>query len=139
MSAQTTIVRVTLVAAGVALAFAGVRREQGHDACATARSDTFNIVLKRARADGAPAVARRVAEHCRDTAILSESAVALLRVDQAGPATRLALTAVAREPEIRNGWLALSLSRRKAGDAAGAQRALLRARQLDPVGLRRRG
>jgi predicted Zn-dependent protease len=129
-------VRIALVAAGIALALAGVRRAQGHDACASARADTFDIVLKRAPATEAPAVARRVAEHCRDTAILAESAVALLRVDQTGPAERLAAIAIRREPGVRNGWVALSLARRKAGDRAGAGRALQRARQLDPVGLR---
>jgi Flp pilus assembly protein TadD len=129
-------VRIALVAAGIALALVGVRRAQGHDACASARSDAFDIVLKRAPSTDAPAVARRVAAHCRDTAILAESAVALLRVNQTGPAEQLAATAVRREPEVRNGWVALSLARRKAGDRAGADRALQRARQLDPVGLR---
>jgi predicted Zn-dependent protease len=129
-------VRAVLVAAGIALAVVGVRREQGHDACSSARSDTFDIVLRRAPATDAPAVARRVAADCRDTTILAESAVALLRVNQTGPAEQLAATVIRREPDVRNGWVALSLARRKAGDAAGAQRALQRARQLDPVGLR---
>jgi hypothetical protein len=134
MSAATAV-RAALVAAGVALAVAGVRREQGHDACAGARADVFAIALKRAPADGAPAVARRVADDCRDTAILSESAVALLRVRQSVPARLLAQAATRREPDVRNGWLALSLARRQAGDAAGADRALQRARQLDPLGV----
>lgn len=129
-------VRIALVAAGIALAVVGVRREQGHDACASARSATFDIVLKRAPSTAAPAVARRVAAHCRDTAILAESAVALLRVNQAGLAEQLATVAIRREPDVRNGWVALSLARRQAGDGAGADRALQRARQLDPVGLR---
>jgi predicted Zn-dependent protease len=133
---MTVAVRALLVAAGISLAVVGVRREQGHDACSAARSDTFDIVLKRAPATDAPAVARRVAAHCRDTAILTESAVALIRVNQTGPAEELAATAIRREPEVRNGWVALSLARRKAGDDAGADRALARARQLDPVGLR---
>jgi len=132
---RATAVRVALVAAGIALAFAGVRREQGHDACAGARSDVFDIVLGRAPAAGAPAVAGRVADHCRDTSILSESSVALLRVHQTPSAERLALTATRREPDVRNGWIALSLARREAGDTAGADRALQRARQLDPIGL----
>jgi predicted Zn-dependent protease len=131
-----TAVRAILVAAGIALAIAGVRREQGHDACSSARSDIFDMVLGRAPASDAPAVAERVAAHCRDTAILSESAVALTRVRQTGSAERLALVATRREPDVRNGWLALSLARRRAGDTAGADRALRRARQLDPVGLR---
>lgn len=135
---MTVALRVALVVAGIALVLVGVRREQGHDACASARSDTFNIALKRAPATDAPAVARRVAEHCRDTAIVAESAVALLRVDQTAPATLLARTVTRREPDVRNGWVALSLARRKAGDAQGADAALQRARQLDPVGLRRR-
>jgi Flp pilus assembly protein TadD len=130
-----TAVRAALVAAGVALAVVGVRREQGHDACSAARADVFAIVLKRAPADGAPAVARRVAADCRDTTTLSESSVALLRVRQTTPARELAQTATRREPDVRNGWLALSLARRQAGDRAGADRALQRARQLDPVGL----
>jgi predicted Zn-dependent protease len=130
-----TAIRAALVAAGVALAIAGVRREQGHDACAGARSDVFAIALKRAPAHGAPAVARRVAGDCRDTAILSESAVALLRVRQVAPAQQLAQVATRREPDVRNGWIALSLARRQAGDAAGADRALQRARQLDPLGV----
>jgi Flp pilus assembly protein TadD len=96
----------------------------------------FHIVLKKAPVTDAPGAARRVEDHCRDTALLSESSVALLRVDQTGPARRLAQTATAREPDVRNGWVALSLTLRKAGDTAGAARALARARQLDPVGLR---
>lgn len=134
---MTSVLRVALVIGGLALVFVGVRREQGHDACSSARSDTFDIVLKRAPATGAPAVARRVAAHCRDTAILSESAVALLRVDQTAPAIALARTVTRREPDVRNGWVALSLAERKAGDARAADAALGRARQLDPVGLRR--
>jgi predicted Zn-dependent protease len=131
-----TFLRVALVVAGLALVFAGVRRHQGHDACSTARADVFHIVLKRAPVTDAPEAATRVAEHCRDTAILSESAVALLRVNQTAPARRLADLATRREPDVRNGWVALSLTLRKQGDAAGADRALARARQLDPVGLR---
>ncbi|WP_445150072.1 hypothetical protein [Baekduia sp. Peel2402] len=129
--------RILPVVVGLALVFVGVRREQGHDACASARSDTFNIALKRAPATDAPAVARRVAAHCRDTAVLSESAVALLRVNQTAPAIALATTVTHREPDVRNGWVALSLAQRKAGDARAADAALQRARQLDPVGLRR--
>ncbi|HET6506172.1 MAG TPA: hypothetical protein VFG42_05245 [Baekduia sp.] len=134
---MTVALRVALVVAGVALVVAGVRREQGHDACASARSDTFNIALKRAPASDAPAVARRLTAHCRDTAIIAESAVALLRVDQTGPALALARTVTRREPDVRNGWVALSLAQRKAGDARAADAALQRARRLDPVGLRR--
>lgn len=134
---MTTALRIALVVAGLALVFVGVRREQGHDACASARSDTFNIALKRAPATDAPAVARRVVAHCRDTAVLSESAVALLRVDQTAPAIALATTVTRREPDVRNGWVALSLAQRKTGDARAADAALQRARQLDPVGLRR--
>jgi Flp pilus assembly protein TadD len=134
---MTVALRVALVVAGIALVLVGVRREQGHDACASARSDTFDIVLKRAPASDAPAVARRVAAHCRDTAVLSESAVALLRVNQTTPAIALARTVTRREPDVRNGWVALSLAQRKAGDEQAADAALQRARQLDPVGLRR--
>jgi Flp pilus assembly protein TadD len=135
---MTVALRVALVVAGVALVFVGVRREQGHDACASARSDTFNIALKRAPAGDAPAVAHRVAAHCRDTAIIAESAVALLRVGETAPAIALARTVTRREPDVRNGWVALSLAQRKAGDKRAADAALQRARQLDPVGLRRR-
>jgi Flp pilus assembly protein TadD len=82
-------------------------------------------------------VAQRISEDCRDVGVLAEGAVALLRVDQVAPARRLATAAVRRAPEARNGWLALSLVRREDGDEAGARRALDRARQLDPVGVRR--
>jgi hypothetical protein len=134
---MTTALRAALVVAGIALAFAGVRRHQGHDACQTARADVFHIVLKKAPAGGAPAAADRLAQHCRDTTLLAESSVALLRVGQTGPALTLAETATRREPKVRNGWLALSLTLRKKGEAAAADRALARARELDPVGLRR--
>jgi len=129
--------RAALVAAGIALALVGVRRHEGHDACDGARHAAFAIVAKKSPATDAPAVARRIAGDCRDAGVLAEGAVALLRVDQVGAASALATTAVRREPDGRNGWLALSLVRRKAGDAAGAQRALDRAHQLDPVGVRR--
>jgi Flp pilus assembly protein TadD len=133
---MTSALRAALVVAGLALVFAGVRRHQGHDACASARADVFHIVLKKAPATDAPAAARGVARHCRDTTLLAESSVALLRVNQTGPALALATTATHREPGVRNGWLALSLTLRKTGDTAAANRALARARQLDPVGLR---
>jgi hypothetical protein len=130
-------VRAVLLVCAIALAFAGVRRHAGHDACDGARDAAFAIVLKKAPATDAPAVARRISADCRDVGVLAEGAVALLRVDQVGAAGTLATTAVHRAPDARNGWLALSLVRRKTGDAAGAQRALDRAHQLDPVGVSR--
>jgi Flp pilus assembly protein TadD len=129
--------RPVLAVLGIALAVAGVRRHERHDACDAARDAAFAIVLKKAPATGAPAVAQRISDDCRDVGVLAEGAVALLRVDQVSAARKLATIAVRRAPEARNGWLALSLVRRKAGDEAGAQRALDRARQLDPVGVRR--
>jgi Flp pilus assembly protein TadD len=131
------VARAVLLVCAAALVFAGVRRHEGHDACDGARDAAFAIVLKKAPATDAPAVARRIDADCRDVGVLAEGAVALLRVNQVGAAGTLASTAVRRAPEARNGWLALSLVRRKAGDAAGAQRALARARQLDPVGVSR--
>jgi cytochrome c-type biogenesis protein CcmH/NrfG len=129
--------RAAVVVAGLALVFLGVRRHEGHDACNAARSDAFSIVQKQAPAGGAPAVAQRIKADCRDVGVLAEGAVALLRVNQVAAARTLATTAVQRAPDGRNGWIALSQVRRKAGDTAGADAALDRAHQLDPVGVRR--
>jgi hypothetical protein len=128
--------RATLVVLGVALAFVGLRRHEGHDACNGARSAAFAIVEHRSPATNAPAVARRISADCRDVSVLAEGAVALLRVDQVAAARTLATTAVRRSPDGRNGWIALSQVRTKAGDPAGAKQALDRAHQLDPVGVR---
>ena len=131
------LARLVLVIAGCALLVLGVQRHAAHTACADARRDALAIALKGAPAGLAPDVARRLEADCRDTAVLSEGTAALLKAGQTRPALQLAQTATRREPEGRNGWIALSWARRQAGDTAGAARALDRARQLDPVGLRR--
>jgi len=128
--------RVVLVVAGLSLIAFGVGRHARHDACATARQDALSIGLHHTPASAAPDVAARLTADCRDTAVLSEGVAALLRARQTAPALRLAQTAVRREPDGRNGWIALSWVRRDLGDRAGSARALGRARRLDPVGLR---
>jgi cytochrome c-type biogenesis protein CcmH/NrfG len=130
------LARIVLVLAGCALVAFGVQRHDRHDACADARRDALAVGLHGLPAGQAPAIAARLEDDCRDTAVLSEGAAAFLRADQTGPALGLARTAIRREPEGRNGWIALSWARRQAGDPAGAARALDRARRLDPVGLR---
>src|SRR3954471_17897235 len=137
MRGRVLTMRAVLLVCAIALAVTGVRRHARHDACDQARDAALALVVKKSPATDAPAVARRISADCRDVGVLAEGAVALLRVDQVGAAGTLATTAVHRAPDARNGWLALSLVRRKAGDAAGAQRALGRAHQLDPVGVSR--
>lgn len=130
------LARIVLVLAGCAAIGFGVQRHRDHDACADARRDALAVGLHALPAGRAPAIATRLEADCRDTAVLSEGAASFLRADQTGAAIRLAQTAVRREPDGRNGWIALSWARRQAGDRAGAARALDRARRLDPVGLR---
>lgn len=127
---------VLVVAAGALIAF-GLGRHDASQTCASAREDALSIGLHRTPAALGPDVAGRLSADCRDTAVLSEGVAALLRADQTAAALRLARTAVRREPEGRNGWIALSWARTQAGDRPGAARALDRARRLDPVGLRR--
>jgi cytochrome c-type biogenesis protein CcmH/NrfG len=126
---------VLVLAAGALIAF-GVGRHHAHTTCATARQDALSIGLHHTPAGLAPAVAGRLIADCRDTAVLSEGVAALLQARQTTAALRLARTAVRREPEGRNGWIALSWVRRDLGDRAGSARALARARRLDPAGLR---
>jgi predicted Zn-dependent protease len=130
------LARIVLVLAGCALVAFGVQRHDAHDACADARRDALAVGLHGLPAAQAPAIGVRLEHDCRDTAVLSEGAAAFLRADQTAAAIRLAQAAIGREPDGRNGWIALSWARRQAGDRAGAARALDRARRLDPVGLR---
>jgi cytochrome c-type biogenesis protein CcmH/NrfG len=130
------LARLALVLAGCAVIAFGVQRHHAHDRCADARRDALAVGLHGLPAAQAPAIAARLEDDCRDTAVLSEGAASFLRADQTAAAIGLARTAVRREPEGRNGWIALWWARRQAGDRAGAARALDRARRLDPVGLR---
>jgi cytochrome c-type biogenesis protein CcmH/NrfG len=130
------VARIVLVLAGCALVAFGVQRHHAHERCADARRDALAVGLHGLPAGRAPGIATRLEADCRDTAVLSEGVASFLRADQTAAALGLAQTAIRREPDGRNGWIALSWARRQAGDRAGAARALNRARRLDPVGLR---
>jgi cytochrome c-type biogenesis protein CcmH/NrfG len=129
------IARVLLLACAAALVAFGLQRHAAHDACQSARVDALSITLGRSPAAGAGAVAQRLQDNCRDAGDLANGAVAFTRVGALRPAEQLAGTAVRREPQRRNAWLALSQVLEREGDASGAARALTRARTLDPVGL----
>jgi hypothetical protein len=136
---DSMLARLLLLAAAVALVAVGLQRHAAHDRCSDARLDTLAITLHRAPATGAADAARRIARNCRDVEEFVNGAAALVRVDAVGPAGDLARRAVAREPQRRDAWLALAQVRQRAGDASGSERALARARALDPVGLAPRG
>jgi Tfp pilus assembly protein PilF len=127
------IARVLLLAGAVALIAAGVVRADRQHACAGARQDAFAIGLKRAPASGADAVAQRLAGECRGAEQLLFGASAFLAAGADRAAARLARESVAREPQRRDSWIALARVRQRDGDASGAERALARARSLDPL------
>jgi hypothetical protein len=129
--------RILLVVGAVALVAFGVARSDAHDGCDSGRHDAFAIGAGKDPRSGAADVVRRLEEHCRGAEQLVDGTSALLRGGAVEPAARLASTAVAREPERRDAWIALSRAREAQGDAAGARRALDRARQLDPLSFRR--
>jgi hypothetical protein len=133
------VARLALLACAAALVAFGLTRQGAHERCRQARVDALSIALRRSPATDAAAVARRIQADCRDVEELVNGAVVFARVDQLGPAARLADAAVRREPDRRNAWLALRAVRQAEGDASGAARALARARTLDPVGLGGRG
>jgi hypothetical protein len=130
--------RILLLAGAVALIALGVARTDAHRGCDDGRRAAFQIGAHKAPATGAPAVARELVERCRGAEQIVDGASAFLRVRATGAAATLAAAAVRREPDRRDSWLALAGVRRARGDQAGADRALARARQLDPLSLRGR-
>jgi len=130
-------VRILLLAGALALVALGVGRTHAHRACDDGRQAAFAIGARRLPATEAPAVAGRLIDRCRGAEQLVDAASAFTRVRATGAAATLAAAAVRREPQRRDSWLAVAAVRRQRGDAAGAARALDRARQLDPLSFRR--
>jgi hypothetical protein len=130
--------RLLLLACAAALIALGVGRTSAHRACDDGRREAFQIGAKRLPASDAAGVGRRMVEHCRGSEQLVDGASAFLRAGAVAPAAYIAAAAVRREPQRRDSWLAVAGVRRARGDQAGAQRALARARQLDPLSFRGR-
>jgi hypothetical protein len=125
--------RIILLAGAVTLIVLGVTRTDAHRACDDGRRAAFAIGAGRLPTSGAAAVAGRLEAHCRGADALVDGVAALLRAHAVGPAAQLAATAVRRERERRDSWVALSRVRQAQGDDGGAARALRRARTLDPL------
>jgi hypothetical protein len=130
--------RILLLAGAVALIALGVGRTGAHRGCDDGRRAAFAIGARHAPATDAPAVAQRLIDRCRGAEQLVDGASAFMRVRATGAAATLAAAAVRREPDRRDSWLAVAAVRRARGDRAGADRALARARELDPLSFRRR-
>jgi cytochrome c-type biogenesis protein CcmH/NrfG len=127
------VARILLLAGAIALIVLGTVRTNAHHACDEGRRAAFAIGVHRLPVTAAPGVERRLVDHCRGAEQLADAASAFLRAGAVEPAGRLAAAAIRREPQRRDSWLAVANVRRKAGDQAGARRALGRARQLDPL------
>jgi hypothetical protein len=130
--------RLLLLACAAALITFGAARTSTHRACDDGRREAFQIGAKKRPATDAAGVGRRMVEHCRGSGQLVDGASAFLRAGAIAPAGYIAAAAVRREPQRRDSWLAVAGVRRARGDQAGAQRALARARQLDPLSFRGR-
>jgi hypothetical protein len=131
-------VRILLLVAAVSLVVFGTARTSAHRACDDGRREAFQIGAKRRPATDAAGVGRRMVERCRGAEQLVDGASAFLRAGAIAPAATIAAAAVRREPQRRDSWLAVAGVRRARGDQAGAQAALARARQLDPLSFRGR-
>ncbi|HEU4975924.1 MAG TPA: hypothetical protein VFT50_12595 [Baekduia sp.] len=131
------VARIVLLAGAAALIALGVARTDAHRSCASSQRAAFAVGAGQQPRASAAAVGRRLVDRCRDVQRLVDGASAFLRAGAVGPAGELARAAVRREPERRDAWIALWHARQAAGDDAGAQRALGRARQLDPLSFRR--
>jgi hypothetical protein len=129
--------RIFLLAGAIALIALGVGRTQAHRGCDQGRRDAFAIGAHKLPVTDAPRVAAKLIDRCRGAEQIVDGASALARVKAVGPAATLAAAAVRREPERRDSWLAVAAVRGLRGDQAGRQRALDRARQLDPLSFRR--
>jgi hypothetical protein len=129
--------RILLLAGAVALIVHGAARSSAHHSCDDGRRAAFAIGARSLPATDAAAVGRRLLDHCRGAAQLVDGASAFLRAGAVGPAAQLSAAAVGREPQRRDAWLAVAGVRRARGDQGGAQRALDRARLLDPLSFRR--
>jgi hypothetical protein len=129
-------VRLLLLAAAVALVVLGVHRDRAKDQCDSARRAAFAVGTRKLPVTDADGVADRLIAHCRDVGEIVDGASALVRARATAAAAKLADTAVAREPQRRNSWLAVAAVARLRGDAAANRRALARARQLDPLSFR---
>lgn len=131
------VVRLVLLAGAVGLIALGVGRTHQRDACDAGRRDAFAIGARTLPVTDAPKVAQQLLDHCRGAEQIVDGVSAFVRVKATTPAAELAATAVRREPERRDSWLAVAAVRRLRGDRAGNARALARARQLDPLSFRR--
>jgi hypothetical protein len=130
--------RILLLACAAALIAFGAARTSAHRACDDGRREAFQIGAKQRPATDAAGVGRRMVRDCRGAEQLVDGASAFLRAGAVVPAAALAAASVRREPERRDTWLAVAGVRRARGDRAGQQRALARARQLDPLSFRAR-
>jgi hypothetical protein len=129
--------RLLLLACAAALIAFGAARTSAHRACDDGRRAAFAIGARELPVTDAPGVARKLVDRCRGAEQIVDAASAFVRAGAVAPAGTLAAAAVRREPQRRDSWLAVAAVRRKRGDQAGAQRALDRARQLDPLSFRR--
>jgi hypothetical protein len=131
------VVRLALLLGAAALVALGVGRTHERRQCDAGRRAAFAVGAHKLPVTDAPKIATKLIDHCRGAQQIVDGASAFARVRATGPAATLADAAVRREPERRDSWLAIAAVRKLRGDDAGRQRALDRARQLDPLSFRR--
>lgn len=122
--------RVLVLAAAVLLAgFAAIGLHDEH-ACHTAGVALFEAV---AHKDVTAGVVDDYVGACRGGRRLAYAADNLVTAGSVAQAIRLADAAIRREPHSYEGWAALSAALRRRGLDAAADRALRRARRLNPL------
>jgi hypothetical protein len=116
---------LVLVACAAAIVLLAARLRD-HDRCADAQSAVFL-----APRSAGPGTLRTLRSSCRETGALASAAVSLATAGRHAEGLALARTAVRREPDGFENWVALSLVQRRAAPAQSA-RAEARARRLNP-------
>ncbi len=122
------LLRVLLVAAGLATAGWALERDGAVRACDAAGRAAFRSTSPRQ----ATAAATRSQATCRGSAPLASGATVLAARGFPGPARRLVEESIRREPENSASWVAAGVIARAAGDAPGLARARGELRRLDP-------
>ncbi|MBA2350157.1 MAG: hypothetical protein H0V81_17930 [Solirubrobacterales bacterium] len=122
------LLRVLLVAAGLAVGVWALERDDAVRACNAAGLASFGADSP----DVAASIADRLEEECRGGVPLASGAAVLLNGGHPEQAARLARESIRREPENIAGWVAAGTVAMAAGDAEGLALARDRLRALDP-------
>jgi Tfp pilus assembly protein PilF len=122
------LVRGVLVLIAAAAIVFGATRLHDVRACASAKREGFALALGKRVSVSASQLTRDVRDHCRASADLSATSVALARSGALAPAAQLAHAAIRRDPRGYLGWVALAIvlqhEHRPLAQRAAARRAV---------------